>query len=66
MMPKNQPINEQKHAVSAASVGLYANRTLQNWVPGLQVLNSFLSKGSTWYVYLKVLAICVKQHSLSS
>ena len=28
MMPKSQPINEQKHAVSAASVGLHANRTL--------------------------------------
>ena len=28
MMPKNQPINEQKHAVSAASGGLFANRTL--------------------------------------
>ena len=46
MMPKNQPINEQKHAVSAASVELYANRTLQNLVPGLQVLNSFFNKGS--------------------
>ena len=28
MMPKSQPINEQKHAVSSASVGLHANRTL--------------------------------------
>ena len=28
MMPKNQPINEQKHAVSAASGGLFAKRTL--------------------------------------
>ena len=27
-MPKNQPINEQKHAVSAASGELFANRTL--------------------------------------
>ena len=27
-MSKNQSINEQKHAVSAASGGLYANRTL--------------------------------------
>ena len=39
---------------------------LQKWVLGLQVLHSFLSKGSTWYVHLKVLARCVKQHSLSS
>ena len=28
MMSKNQSINEQKHAVAAASSGLYANRTL--------------------------------------
>ena len=28
MMSKNQSINEQKHAVAAASGGLYANRTL--------------------------------------
>ena len=29
MMSKNQSINEQKHAVAAASGGLYANRTLR-------------------------------------
>ena len=32
---------------------------LQNWVAGLVVLHSFLSKGLTWYVHLKVLARCV-------
>ena len=32
---------------------------LQNWVPRLEVLHSFLSKGSTWYVHLKFFARCV-------
>ena len=32
---------------------------LQNWVPRLEVLHSFLSKGSTWYVHLRFFAWCV-------
>ena len=39
---------------------------LQYWVPGLQVLHSFLSKGSTWYVHLNVLVRFIEQHSLFS
>ena len=48
MMSKNQSINKQKRAVSAASRGLYANRTLltelSTWAASL---HSFLSKRLT-------------------
>ena len=52
-------INKQKRAVSAASAlldHLLTELYLQNWVPRLQVLHSFLNNGLTWYVHLKVLA----------
>ena len=56
---KNQSINEQKFAVFVNSGGPYDKKTLQNWVAGLEVLHSFLSKGSTWYVHLRFFAWCV-------
>ena len=55
-------INKQKRAVSAASAlvdHMLIEHYLKNWVPRLQVLHSFVSNGSTWYVHLKVLARCV-------
>ena len=55
MMPKNQPINEQKLAISAASVGQCTNITL-------------LTELSTWAVSLKFIfeqginLICLFEH----
>ena len=63
-----ESIIEQKLAASAASGGSYANRTLLTfelrrfgarckiWCNLWCNLYFFLSKGLTWYVYLKVLA----------
>ena len=62
MSKKQSIINKQKRTVSAASVlvdHMLIEHYLQDWVPGLQVLHSFVSNGSTWYVHLKVLAKCV-------
>ena len=59
---KHSIINKQKRAVSAASAlvdHMLIEHYLKNWVPRLQVLHSFVSNGSTWYVHLKVLARCV-------
>ena len=62
MSRKQSIINKQKPAVSTASAlvdNMLIELYLQNWVPRLQVLHSFLSNASTWYVHLKVLASCV-------
>ena len=56
---KQSITNKQKRAVSAASTlvdHMLVELYLQNWVPGLQVLHSFLSNWSTSYVHLKGLA----------
>ena len=58
MSKKQSIINKRKRAISAASTlmdRMLIKLYLQNWVPWLQVLHSFLSNGSTWYVHLKVL-----------
>ena len=67
MMSKNQSINEQKRAVATASRGLYANRTLltemNTWAASVTFI---FEQGVNLICSWKVLARCVKEHSLSS